>query len=512
MMPESSPSWAASLRRRGIDAATLYATLAQSTSLCLGPITVLFVANSLQPEIQGYYYTFGSLTAVQVVFGAGLSQVVMQAASHEWPHAGLHGPEHRGGNPGALGRLSSIWSTAFRWYLGLSVALAAALVWLGWAMFAEQGAHDGVRWELPWLALGALTCVNFVLTPAWALLQGCGQVRQYYLFHWVHLVLSAVTLWVTLSYGFELWAAPASVGVGAAWGALFLCARYRRFFKDVMTAPRDRSLNWAHEMWPLQWRSWLSWLSTTLTIQALVPISFRVSGPATAGQLGMTITLTSVIAAVASNAVSTKAPRLGALVAQGRFSEMDALFRRAAQTSSLLLAATTGLALAALAVAESYGVRLADRLLPAAPFVVMLAAAAGTAVSGWLSTYVRAFKREPFAFPYAVWSLGTLLLVTTASRPCGTAGIANGYLAGVAGLLLPATSFIFLRYRRTHAPAQAADPTRAAAAGRGRTLPPALIADGGIPWMEPDGIVRPEGVSLTGNGTKPCDGRARQGS
>jgi len=73
----------------GVDRAVGYAVLGNLTSLILGPVTVLLIAMRFSPEIQGYYYTFGSLVALQVLFEMGLGQAIIPFASHEWSSLSL---------------------------------------------------------------------------------------------------------------------------------------------------------------------------------------------------------------------------------------------------------------------------------------------------------------------------------------------------------------------------------------------------------------------------------------
>jgi len=41
------------------------------------------IARFLTPSEQGYYYTFNSLVALQIVFELGFSFVILQLAAHE---------------------------------------------------------------------------------------------------------------------------------------------------------------------------------------------------------------------------------------------------------------------------------------------------------------------------------------------------------------------------------------------------------------------------------------------
>src|SRR5438105_3930535 len=56
------------------DRATMLAALGNITSFAVGPITVTLIALRLSADMQGYYYTFGSLMNLQYLLEGGLGQ------------------------------------------------------------------------------------------------------------------------------------------------------------------------------------------------------------------------------------------------------------------------------------------------------------------------------------------------------------------------------------------------------------------------------------------------------
>src|SRR5437660_12352572 len=67
----------------GLDRAIGFTVLARFWSSAAGLVTVALIARFLSPAEQGYYYPFGSLVALQIVFELGFSFVILQLASHE---------------------------------------------------------------------------------------------------------------------------------------------------------------------------------------------------------------------------------------------------------------------------------------------------------------------------------------------------------------------------------------------------------------------------------------------
>src|ERR1700723_3194720 len=67
----------------GLDRAVGFTVLARFWSSAACPGTVGLIAPFLSQAEQGYYYTFGSLVAMQMVFEVGFSLVVLWLASPE---------------------------------------------------------------------------------------------------------------------------------------------------------------------------------------------------------------------------------------------------------------------------------------------------------------------------------------------------------------------------------------------------------------------------------------------
>src|SRR5262245_41412245 len=91
-----------------IDRAAVFSVLTNTASLVLGPVTALLVATHFAPELQGFYYTFGSLTALQFLIELGLGQAIIQFASHEWAKLRIDGNGRITGDPHSLSRLISL--------------------------------------------------------------------------------------------------------------------------------------------------------------------------------------------------------------------------------------------------------------------------------------------------------------------------------------------------------------------------------------------------------------------
>src|SRR5277367_3634937 len=119
----------------GLDRAIAFTVLARVWSSAAGLVTVALIARFLSPAEQGYYYTFGSLVALQIVFELGFSFVILQMASHERAHLSISSDYEITGDPIAHARLASVIQKSARWYSIAAVLMAAFLIPVGWHFF-----------------------------------------------------------------------------------------------------------------------------------------------------------------------------------------------------------------------------------------------------------------------------------------------------------------------------------------------------------------------------------------
>lgn len=74
------------LHKIGIDKSIAYSSGSRIVNASAGIFTILFISIYLSKEEQGFYYTFGSIVALQVFFELGLTNILTQFIAHENAH------------------------------------------------------------------------------------------------------------------------------------------------------------------------------------------------------------------------------------------------------------------------------------------------------------------------------------------------------------------------------------------------------------------------------------------
>lgn len=436
------------MRRLDIDRAVFFSLGSRIWSLFTGPVTVLLIAARFTPELQGYYYTFASLVALQSFVELGFNSVLIQFASHEWAKLGLDSNGQIVGDTAAISRLASLARLAMKWFLTGGALVVVGLSIAGYQFFVEKSPAS-INWRLPWFALCAVTGLTLFFAPIWALLEGCNQVTKVYGFRFFQNVVTSLALWIAIAMHGNLWAASAAGVAGLACDIAFLRGRYWGFLKSVRTAPKSgESVDWRREFLPIQSRMAVSVLGSYFWSSTFVPVLFKFWGPAVAGQMGMTLALTGALSSIAGAWIPPRVPSLGMLIARREYAELDRRFWRLAKM--VMAVAILGAASIWLLIVALYwsGIGLAARVLPPLPTALFLTATVLSVSTVLFASYMRAHRKEPLPLVASSVIGGALVCLSNIilGKYFGAVGVASGYLA-IMGVLVPVLALTWHRTR-----------------------------------------------------------------
>jgi O-antigen/teichoic acid export membrane protein len=381
----------------GLDKALVWGLSSKILTAISGPITAALIGYYFSPELQGYHYTFLSLTALQIFAELGLTSVVISFASHEWAHLKLDPKIGIGGDAKALSRLSSLTIFSSRWFAIAASLLVLLLIVAGLAFLSRTPTSNTIiSWRGPWIALCVATGMNVMLVPAWAILQGCGQIQSFYFCRVVEIPLRTIVMWIAVVMNAGLWAAVIASFASLLWVVYFLWSRYRLFFLSLLHVRTGDQITWTLEILPLQWRIALSWMSGYFMFSLFTPVFFHFQGPALAGQMGMTWALLTGISGLAGTWIQVKIPDFGTLVARKEYHSLDRLVRKAGIISALVMFVGVAVFYGLLILLSRYAPALRQKLLPTTPILFFMIAEVLRQISIAQSSYLRAFKQEPF--------------------------------------------------------------------------------------------------------------------
>lgn len=444
--PADSPliGW---LRRAGVDRAVAYAVMLRGWQLIGGLFSTLLFALLFTEQQQGFYYVFGNFLALQPFFELGLNIVVVNVSSHEWSKLRMTAEGAIEGDAAAASRLISLGRLIFRWYALASMLFIFIVGALGLWFFSGRPDQE-VIWREPWCWLTVSTGLLLWTMPFGAMLEGCNQVANVNRFRLVQTLASHLVVWSVLFAGGALWAVVASSWVRLAFELVFLLVGYRRFFAPFFRRPQGPTISWLGELWPMQWRLAISGIFGYFALNLYGPVIFDYHGEATAGRMGMTWTLFSVMQAAALAWVQTRTPTMGRLVAQREFEQLDRLFRRLAAISTLVMAIGGVGFLVGLQVLNQVWPQLASRLLAPLPAAILFLGFLLFHLPQCQAFYIRAHKYDNLVGVSVLSSVLIGVLIWLLAVPYGPLGAAIAYVL-VHGLVsLPLHTRMWMQCRR----------------------------------------------------------------
>lgn len=426
-------------QKLGVDKAIFFTLLSRGLQISTALFTVFFVAKNLSPEEQGFYYTFGSIVALQVFFELGLTGIITQFVAHEASHLKLSVDFKMEGEELYRSRLSSLLKFCAKWYLVIAALVFVTLGIFGSLFFARYSEeHKDIEWFLPWILLAVGTAFNLLLSPITAFLEGLGKVKEVAQLRFVQQIMHPIVIWGGLSIGGKLFVSGADAFIRVFIVAIIIAkSPFFKILKNIWKDSGTEKVLYMKEIFPYQWRIALSWVSGYFIFQLFNPVLFATDGAKVAGQMGMTLAALNGLQALTQSWINTKVPKLSGFIAQKDYENLDALFGK---TMKQMLAIGTTCLLALVAVIyviqrfdfSFLGMRIGDRFLPIIPFSLMAWAIWTMFPINCWATYLRCHKREPLLANSVI--VGILCCVSTVSF---------GNLYGVYGVTI---AFALLRF------------------------------------------------------------------
>jgi hypothetical protein len=237
--------------------------------------------------------------------------------------------------------------------------------------------------------------------------------------------------------------------VAAGWSAQWLHASHAplRSARAAGCRQDPAAPSWRRDIFPLQWRLAVSWISGYFIFQLLTPLVFARHGAVEAGRLGITLALFNAVLTAGLSWVNAKFPALSMHLARGERAHANALFQAVTARATTFCALLSGALLLALAAAEAFAPAVAQRFasLPVAACIAVVTLANTLVFAA--AAYLRAHKEEPLLWTSVVSALA-VLLAASAGSALGVLPMMALYMIVTLLVPLPWTLALWRRYYR----------------------------------------------------------------
>ena len=393
-------------------------------------IIISFVLMILSPQLQGFYYTFNSLIALQFFAELGLGAAVVITVSHSDSKVKRNG-------------LAIFFS---KWYKVISIIF---VILVSPAIFLFNEAYEAMpdyllRIIFPWILLCLFTGYNLYINGRLAILEGAGyltKVGKIRIFQTSGGILAAI---LTLAVGAELFCLVAAAFVKLLIGEFHL--RKHSFFQSENLGFSDTDVNWVEDILPFQWRMGLSWIAGYFVFYFLTPLIMYTNGAVDAGKFGMAIQVVQAISSISNVWITTNLPTLSSLVSKNKIQEMEILFLKCFK-----LTFATFLSFASITLVFSYlasHTSFTNRVLDFDLILVLVVAGVCNQIFFVLNFYSRVFMVERLHVVSVLNALFTLAASLYYVPNLGLQGAVYIYFLGALLFSFLVSTAIIIKFRR----------------------------------------------------------------
>ncbi len=424
----------------GFDKAIIFTSSTSILGALGSVVSMILVVRYLSGIEQGFYYTFGSIVAIQVFFELGLNGIITQYVAHEASNLTWENEHILSGDSKFKSRLSSLLHFSVKWYLFFAFILLITLLIVGFLFFNKYDTTCGVvSWIAPWTLLAIGTVISLVISPIVAYIQGLGKVKEIAKIQLLILFFRLTIVWGGLILGAKLFV----LGMGSLISALLLIViitlQYKKLLVNLWETQIVEKVSYRIEIFPYQWKIALSWISGYFIFQLFNPVLFATEGAVVAGQMGMTLAALGGIQSLSIAWITTKVPLFSGLIAQKEYSKLDNAFNKTLSQSALINLAGLIFFMLLIYLVRFFNIAisgklLGNRFLNYMPLLfMMIPLFLNQFIAAW-ATYLRCHKKEPLLIFSIVGGILCALSTVLLGQYFGVIGVTLGYCLITIGL------------------------------------------------------------------------------
>ena len=413
----------------GVDKSIAYSSGARIIQAFTGAASIFFIAQFLNKAEQGFYYTFGSIIAIQVFFELGLTNIITQYVAHELAYLNWKNTTTLEGKERNHSRLAHLLRFSVRWYAVIGIILFVVLLGVGDVFFEYYStSNEDISWQAPWMLVCLGTALNLFISPLLAIIMGLERVKEVMKMRFYQQLIIPLSTWLGLAIGFHLYV----LGIASILSVIYVityvyCTDLKLILRNLWRFKISDRVSYMQEIFPYQWKIALSWVSGYFIFQLFNPVLFAYSGAVVAGQMGMTLAVLNGINAFSYSWINTKVPTLSKLIALNDYSKLDSIFN--ITVKRMLMVCLFLLAIMFLCVwgLQKLDIPLGNRFLPFIPMLLMMVALIVHQLVGAWATYLRCHKKEPFLKNSIVSGILCALSTFFLGKYYGVYGMTTGY-------------------------------------------------------------------------------------
>lgn len=383
-----------------IDPAILYFISSKAIGLLYAPISFILITACLTEIEQGYYFTFASLLGISIFFELGLGIILTHFASHQFSKLKWNDNGKLVGNKQSLDFIKTLTQKSFFWYILAAILMSVVIIFMGMEIFSSKENVENIEFYLPWTLLIIFFSINTSLIPLTSILEGCGGVKNVQKLRFLQQVLIIPFTWLALSLDGKLYVIFIEYFGYTMILFYWLFTNYKSFISQMFSSNNlfNNNISWFKDIFPLQWKIALSWISSYFLGYLFVPLLFYYSSEVIAGQMGMTLKITGYVYLFSMAWMNTKIPTFGSLINLNKFNELKILFNKSFKSSLFASFFSSFSLIILMLILYNLNIEFSNRLLPINLIILLCIANIFNVVFSSVGGYLRSFKKEPMLY------------------------------------------------------------------------------------------------------------------
>ncbi|MDP3398296.1 MAG: hypothetical protein Q8S23_04045 [Bacteroidales bacterium] len=373
-------------------------TLNQGFKLITGPLLILLLPLYISQEVQGYWFSFISISALSVLADLGFTVIILQFSAHEFAYLGISNNfivSNDIRNNYHLIKLSTLLRFTIKWLIKLLIFAFTPILIVGLIFFNIDPTE--INWKFPWILYTVGAMITFANTVILSYIEGCNFVAKTQRIRFYSTIINFTILFLFLALRTDLYALSISLLFSSVITSIIIYKKFHFLLYQLWEISKNESYDWFHDFFIFFKKYAISVASGYLVVQISTPLSFIYFGAVEAGKVGLTMSLCTAIFSISNIWFQSIAPKVNMLNSKKKWRHLSLLISK-----RLILSVYTYifvfLIFSILYVLFKYSSlsEINNRFLPFTGILIL--------VFHWLlqlpnyamAFYLRAFKKEPF--------------------------------------------------------------------------------------------------------------------
>lgn len=397
--------------------------------LISGPITLLLIPLFLSPEQQGYWYLFGSLSALSIFADLGFSNIILQFAAHEY--AFLHFTEEGSleGEKLYLQRLGSFFRFTLRWISTICAVVFPVIFIIGIVFFIRDHVLD--IYFSPWILYAVGSLINFFCNSILSFIEGLNKIDSIQKIRFRVAVLNTCIVTLVLVLGGNIYALALAMLLSASSVFISIFGVFRKILSQLMIISKGFHYNWKKEIVPLFIKYALSFSSGYFIFQIYTPLMHYFHGPVYSGKVGISLSLAMAVFNMGNIWIYTIIPRINMFISQKQWEELDILFiKRLLLSIGTYLFIILGVVIFLVFFRNIWIIpKIISRFLPTVSLIILFICYFFQLLINSWAVYLRGHKQEPYVIPSIVSAVWILIITFAAGKFMSPEWFFTGFLS-----------------------------------------------------------------------------------